>query len=128
MDNQLTFKKSERISRKSEIDILFDRGNAFISYPLRVVYVEQKPLSGAAIAVLVSVPKKKIKHAVQRNRIKRLIREAYRLNKAALIQHCTEKECGLLIAFLYTGNESCRWTEIDATMQKALNSLKEIRE
>ena len=125
MDNRLTFKKEERISIQREIECLFKQGDAFISYPLRVVYVTQKPLSGSTVAILVSVPKKKFKRAVKRNRMKRLIREAYRLNKTALIRHCQEKESGMLIAFLFIGNEMCQWKEMEAAMQKSLDTLKE---
>jgi len=125
LDNRLTLKKEERISIQKEIDCLFEQRDAFISYPLRVVYVKQKPLSGSTVAILVSVPKKKFKHAVQRNRMKRLMREAYRLNKTALIRYCQEKECGLLIAFIFIGNELCRWQEMETAMQTALDTLKE---
>jgi len=123
--NQFTFKKAERISSQREIDCLFNQGDSFISYPLRVIYMKQKPFSGAAVSVLISVPKKKFKQAVKRNRMKRLIREAYRLNKKSLIQHCQEKENGLLIAFLYVGNELCQWKEMESVMQKVLLVLKE---
>lgn len=123
MDNRCTFKKPERISFQKEMDRLFKQGSAFISYPVRVVYLEQKPFSGATVSILISVPKRKFKRAVQRNRMKRLIREAYRLNKIALIQHCQEKESGLLIAFLFIGNECCQWKEMEVAMQKALGSL-----
>ena len=125
MDNQFTLKKTERISFRKEIDCLFKQGDSFISYPLRVVYLEQKPLSRATVSVFISVPKKRIRHAVRRNRIKRLIREAYRLNKTSLIQHFREKESGLLIAFLFIGNELCQWKELEAVLWKVLNILKE---
>jgi len=125
LDNQFTLKKTERISFQREIDCLFAQGNVFISYPLRVVYIEQKPFSGAPVSILVSVPKRRFKRAVQRNRMKRLMREAYRLNKTELLRHCQEKESGLLIAFLYIGNELCRWNEMETAMCKALNILKE---
>jgi ribonuclease P protein component len=125
LDNQCTLKKPERISIQREIERLFKEGVAFISYPLRIVFLEQKPLSGATVSFLVSVPKKKFKRAVKRNRMKRLIREAYRLNKTSLIQHFQEKESGLLIAFLFIGNELCRWKEMEAAMQKAFAILKE---
>jgi len=125
LDNQFTLKKTERISLQKEIDCLFKQGNAFISYPLRVVYLEQKPSSEALIAVLVSAPKKKFKRAVKRNRMKRLIREAYRQKKGSLIRHCQENESGLLIAFLFIGNELCLWKEMEAAMEKALDTLKE---
>lgn len=125
MDNRFTLKKPERISLQREIDRLFSHGDAFISYPLRIVYLKQEPFSGAKISILVSVPKKKFKRAVKRNRMKRLIREAYRLNKSALIEYCREKETGFLIAFLFIGNELFQWKEMEAAMQKAIRVLKE---
>lgn len=125
MNNIVTFKKSERISLQREIDCLFKHGESLISYPLRIVYLEQKPFSGANVSVLISVPKKKFKHAVKRNRMKRLIREAYRLNKTSVIQYFQGKESGLLIAFIFIGNELCGWKEIEVAMLKALNLLLE---
>ena len=123
MNNICTFKKAERISFQKEIERLFKQGDAFISFPLRIVYLKQKPRSGATISVLISVSKKKFKHAVKRNRIKRLIKEAYRLNKTSLIQHFQEKDRGMLIAFIFIGNELCKLKEIETAMQKALNIL-----
>ena len=110
------------------MDFLFEKGSSFIVYPLRVIYVEKQPVSGAEAAVLISVSKKRFKQAVKRNRIKRLIREAYRLNKQALLQSLREKEKGLLIGFLFVGNELPEWKTIDGAMVKALDSLiNEIR-
>ena len=125
MDSRHTFKKPERISIQREIDCLFKQGDAFVSYPLRVIYLKQKPLSGATVAVLIGVPKKKVKHAVKRNRMKRLIRETYRLNKTSLIQHSQKKNSGLLIAFLYIGNEVRLWEEMEIAMKKAIDELIE---
>ena len=122
MDSR-TFKKRERLSKQKEIDLLFEKGVSFVVYPLRVVYVEKQPVSGAEAAVLVSVSKKKFKQAVKRNRIKRLMREAYRLNKQMLLQNLREKEKGLLIGFLFIGNELPEWKTIEAAMVKALTIL-----
>jgi len=105
------------------MDFLFEKGSSFIVYPLRVIYVEIQPGSGAEAAVLISVPKKKFKQAVKRNRIKRLIREAYRLNKQALLQHLREKEQGLLIGFLFIGNELPDWKMVEGAVMKALSAL-----
>jgi len=124
LDNRCTFNKTERISLQREIDSLFKQGKVFTSYPLRVFFLEQKPFSGATVSFLVSVPKKKFKCAVKRNRMKRLIREAYRLNKFSLIENYKEKESGLLIAFIFIGDELCDWKEIETAMHKTLNLLK----
>ncbi|GHT16439.1 ribonuclease P protein component [Bacteroidia bacterium] len=125
MDNRYTFKKEERISAQREIDLLFEKGISFISYPLRVVYFQKKTFSGADASVLISVPKKKFKKAVYRNRLKRLIRESYRLNKMPLLNQLQEKDCGLLIAFLFVGKELSGFKEIETAVIKALASLKE---
>jgi len=125
LDNRCTFDKTERIFLKKEIDGLFKQGDSFISYPLRIIYLNQKPLSGATVSVLISVPKKNIKRAVNRNRIKRLIREAYRLNKSNIIQFCQEKGNGFLIAFLFIGNELCKWKDIENAMLKTFGILKD---
>jgi ribonuclease P protein component len=124
LDNRFTFKKEERISTQKEIDLLFTEGISFISYPLRIVYIAQKPFSGADVSILVSVPKRKFKRAVQRNRLKRLIRESYRLNKMSLLNHLQEKDQGLLIAFLFVGNELSGFKEIESAVIKALASLR----
>ncbi len=93
---------------------------------MRVVYVKQQVCEQAITSsILVSVPKKKFKHATDRNRIKRMIREAYRLNKQELIDSLQGQEYKLLIAFLYIGKEISGYTEIEQAMQKALSLLKE---
>ena len=125
MYNQYALKKPERISLQREIERLFKQGEGFISHPMRVVYLEQKPLSGATVSVLISVPKRKVRLAVKRNRMKRLIREAYRLNKTHLIKRLQEKNSGLLIAFLFVGNEIYHRDTIEKSMQKAIKTLIE---
>lgn len=81
------FCKSERIASKKQIEELFsDHGNASrVAFPLRAVYVV-KPRTGStpAAQLLISVPKRRFRHAVDRNRVKRQLREAYRLNKQLL--------------------------------------------
>lgn len=123
MDKKYTFRKEERISAQKEIDLLFNEGRSLISYPLRIVYVEKKPFSGSDVAVLISVPKRKFKRAVKRNRLKRLIRESFRLNKNPLQELIKNKDSGLLIGFIFIGNEMSKYKEIESAMIKALNIL-----
>jgi ribonuclease P protein component len=119
-----TFTKEERVSKQTEIDLLFDGASSFMVYPLRVVYVEKKPASGVPVSILVSVPKKRFKRAVKRNRVKRIVRESYRLNKQILCEFLEAENKGLLIAFIYVSNEIGAFGEIETAMKKALNSLK----
>lgn len=119
-----TFTKDERLSGDKRIDTLFSSGNSFIAYPLRVVFLirEQEPEN---VSVLVSVSKKKFKRAVKRNRVKRLIREAYRLNKVGFHTIISDKNKSLDIAFLYLKNELPTYQEIEAAVKKAASVLTE---
>lgn len=126
-DNRLTFPKKERLSLKRHTDILFAKGLSFVAYPLRVIYlpVKKEETDVPAVSVLVSVPKKKIRHAVGRNFIKRRIRESYRLRKQDLIQLFSEKEETLLVAFLYLSKEKSSYEIIDKAMEKVVRTLTE---
>lgn len=84
-----TFRKEERLVGKSLIDRLFRGGESrsMSSYPVRVVYcLTERLADGIPVKVMVSVPKRYFKHAVDRNRVKRQLREAYRHHKASLWQ------------------------------------------
>lgn len=89
-----TLSKSERISRRSEIERLFRTGEAFLVYPLKCTWCLREETPGGN-RILVMVPKRNVKRAVGRNRIKRLLREAYRLHKDSLPSR------GLDIGFSY---------------------------
>ncbi|MDR0394224.1 MAG: ribonuclease P protein component [Tannerella sp.] len=121
------FPKSERLYLKKDIDRLFDDGQSFISYPLRIVYLSDagniSPASG--ISVLIGVPKKRIRQAVQRNRIKRLIREAYRLNKNDFLSHCKQGEKHLQMAFMYVCNEVRPYADMKKAVLKAFTVIRQ---
>ncbi|MDH8702272.1 ribonuclease P protein component [Dysgonomonadaceae bacterium PH5-43] len=124
LSQRQTFKKEERISAKKEIDLLFDKGLSFSAYPLRIIYTE-KDFSETPSSILISVPKKRTKLAVNRNRIKRLIRESYRLNKADLVQFLNTNNKGVMIAFIFIGNNLPSHSDIEPAMIKALKLLQD---
>ena len=99
-------RKSERLNSKIVIEKMFAGGSSrsYSVFPLRVVYMTVDSLEASA-SILVSVPKKRFKRAVKRNRVKRQIREAYRKNKGELKQLLTEKEQKLAIAFIYLSDQ-----------------------
>jgi ribonuclease P protein component len=122
IERRFKFKKEERLKGTKRVDAIFTTGKSFISYPLRVLYLmkEQSPSTGCSI--LISVPKKRIKKAVHRNRIKRLIRESYRLNRT-LIDQLEFNEYSIDVALIYVKDSATNFNEIDKAIKKALNQI-----
>ncbi|MBS1510899.1 MAG: ribonuclease P protein component [Bacteroidetes bacterium] len=95
-------------SRKS-IEQLFKEGISFSVFPFRVLYLihkaedESNPSPGLKAAF--SVSKKYFKHATERNRVKRLMRESWRLQKNNLLQSIKEMNSNMMVFIIYTGNE-----------------------
>lgn len=124
-DKKLTFPKHERISWKRHLDLLFAEGKSFVAYPLRIIYIPvEKDYSGSTVSIVVSVSKKRFKHAVDRNVLKRRIRESYRRQKHELIDFFNQKDSALLIAFLYISKDKASFETIDKGISKAICTLK----
>lgn len=127
-DNRINrrLRKNERISGAKEIETLFLQGKAFLAFPLRVVYkisdLETENAEPDA-AILTSVSKKRFKKATDRNRIKRLIREAYRLNKHLLLSNPLLQKKQLRLSFVYIHREKLSFLEIEKGMTKALKGI-----
>lgn len=120
-----TLAKSERLSWKRYIDTLFANGHTFVAYPWRVVYLYTDETMPARTNMLVSVSKKKFKRAVKRNRIKRQLRESYRLHKQELIAPLEEANKHLLLAFIYLDKEEHTFKEMEKAINKTVRLLKE---
>ena len=113
-----SYPKSEKLKSKKTIDLLFSKGKSVSKYPLRLVYVEcdfdisesQDFGTEQKIKMGVSVSKKYFKHAVDRNYFKRLLREAYRLNKHLLIDHLEKPHAFM---FFYQSNDRLSYQEIE---------------
>lgn len=123
MTNTATFPKKEHLCGEIRINKLFSNGKAFIVYPLRVVYSVEQNSTDVPVKVLVSVPKKRFKRAVKRNRLKRLMREAYRLNKSILTEKYIEKNFAVQIAFNYVSDDEMDFKAIQSKMQLALQRI-----
>ena len=118
------FPKYERICKESEIQSLFENGAGFSSYPFRVVYffhpTGDRPVT---CRLLLSVSKKRFHHAIKRNRVKRLIREAWRKNKSKLYEVCTRDTISVDVALVYNATVIHTYeTMLDKTA-KAFNEL-----
>ena len=122
-----TLKKAERLNRKKVIGKVFIGGTgyrSFVVFPFRVVYLMEPELKSQA-SVLVSVSKRYFKHAVDRNRVKRQVREAYRLNKEPLMQVLAADDRKLAIAFIYLTDELKDTRFIESRMKTALSRIQE---
>lgn len=99
MDNGFGLRKAERLCSKKAIDALFagTDSKSLSAYPIRAVF---RNTEEAGFRILVSVSKRRFKHAVDRNRVKRQLREAYRLNKHLLLGGETQAT-GMDIAFIW---------------------------
>jgi ribonuclease P protein component len=117
------FSKNERLCGEIRINQLFEAGSTFKIYPLRVVYRLLNNTQETPVQVLVSVPKKKIKKAVHRNKVKRQIRESYRLNKSLLHQKCNDKNVQLDLAFIYLSGTIHPYSEIEDKVKLSLNKI-----
>ena len=120
-----TLRIPERLNRKKGIEKMFAGGSrSFSVFPLRVVYLSVEELEAPA-SILVSVSKRRFKRAVKRNRVKRQIREAYRMNKHELLRVLEEKQCRLAIAFIYLSDQLVESSVIENRMKTALARIAE---
>ncbi len=106
-----TLPKSEILSKRDEISALMKDGSSFAKRPVRVVY-SHFSTSEPEVKVFFSAPKRNFKKAIDRNRIKRLMREAYRLNKKVLLDTAHSSGKTFHIAFLFTGREVPNFEEV----------------
>jgi ribonuclease P protein component len=99
---KFTFNKKEKLKSKKLVDTLFSKGQSVSVFPLRLVYASVHFDDAALFKTGVSVSKKHFKRAVDRNRIKRLLREAFRLNKAHCFHNISTPHAFMI---LYIGKE-----------------------
>lgn len=108
-----TLPKKEKLKSKKLIEQLFAEGRTLAHYPIRLIYLKTKLEDNAKIKIGVTVSKRNFKSAVKRNRIKRLMRESYRLNKSQIFNNI---EGDYAFMFLYLGKEMPDQKKISETM------------
>lgn len=121
-----TFPKIQRLTGEIRIGKLHMQGKSFLSYPFRIVYMPDKKIEDAPVRVVINVPKRRMKHAVDRNLLKRRTREAYRLNNKELAAVIAAKDFSLHISINYIANEKILFPRMEKKMKEALNKLTKI--
>ena len=117
--------RQEKLKSRKQIEVLFLNGKNFSVFPLRVTY-QFTPSDEGVIQVGVTAGKKYFKRAVDRNRIKRLIREAYRLQKNDLLQTVNRNHQNGFLFFMYTDKTMASFTTVKEAMSKCLERLEKL--
>ena len=121
-----TLPKNERLSSQTLIKRLFSGGSKSLSaFPLRIVYMQVEEEHLPVASIMVSVPKKRFKRAVKRNRVKRQIREAYRKHKDILSEPLETSGRKIAAAFIWLDNELHDSDEVEAKVKKLLQLIAE---
>ncbi|WP_103866672.1 MULTISPECIES: ribonuclease P protein component [Aquimarina] len=116
-----TFNKKEKVKSKKEIDFLFSEGKSISKYPIRLVYKKSTFEDTIKIKAAVSVSKRNFKKAVDRNFIKRLMREGYRKNKY-LVPNTTHQ---FTFMFLYSGKKMPEYAQVEPKIKEILQKFVE---
>ncbi|MFX0556081.1 ribonuclease P protein component [Maribacter sp. CXY002] len=114
-----SFGKKEKLKSQTQISKLFAKGNSISVYPLKLIYLKNDDQE-VKIKTAVAVAKKNFKSAVKRNRIKRLLRETYRLNKALVFNNTQGK---FTFLFLYLGKEMPTFENLASKMPLLLRKF-----
>jgi ribonuclease P protein component len=119
-----TFKKEERLSSRKAISHVVKEGNSFLIHPFKVYWVKFPLESSYPTQIAFSIPKKNFKKAVDRNKIRRRIKESYRLNKHSFYNFLSEREAQLELLFVYIAKETLSYKEIEEKIILTLRRLE----
>jgi ribonuclease P protein component len=119
--------KDERLRGNKRIEALFAEGKSFVAFPYRVIYLiredgQQAPPKNK-ISLMVAVPKKRCRRAVLRNRIKRLTKEAYRLNKHCFHTDSLPASCSIDMVFIYLESKAPGFAQSSEAMLKTAETI-----
>lgn len=121
-----TFGKEKHLCGETTIARLYKEGRAFIAFPLRVVYLIEKRDDSKprpTVRLLVAAPKKRFRHAVDRNRYRRLLREAYRHRQSQLLEKLDSLQLTADISLVAVHNQLSSQEEINIAIDKIISKI-----
>ena len=119
-----TFKKEERLSGKKLIEELHHKGFSLIQHPFRLIWMESKLDSNFPAQIAIGVPKRNFPKAVDRNRIKRQIREVYRKNKQEVYKFLIGKSKQCIMILVYIGKAPLKYKEMELKINLILQRFQ----
>lgn len=120
-----TLPKTERLCSKKQIEDLYQHGQRLWVFPYHVCWLRRDSDATVPAQVLISVSKKRFRHAVDRNRVKRLTRECWRLHKSQLNALLQQADCSLTLSLSYGHNEILDYQTLFHRMDKVVERLEE---
>ncbi|MDF1698980.1 MAG: ribonuclease P protein component [Saprospiraceae bacterium] len=124
MSEQFSFPSAEKLKSRKTIGQIFSEGFAVKSYPVRIQFIFHSIDHCPAAQVGVSVPKRSFKKAVDRNRIKRQLREIYRLHKKEFIKKLERKNVKIAMMIIYTGKVKPDFESLTTSTLKAMAKIR----
>lgn len=119
-----SYHRKEKLKSRKLIDEVFTKGKSISVFPIRAFYIcSVQAAMDNPVKASAGTSTRNFKKAVQRNRVKRLLREAYRKNKEILYSACEEKKNQLAVFFLFTGKEIPPYSLIESKMKILLDKL-----
>ncbi len=116
------FHKEERLCSRTQIELLFANNTFVTAYPVKLMYYPTPARLLRPVQAMFVVPKRNFRRAHDRNKLKRRMREAYRLNKRLLYEKWPQDKC-LSLAFLYTGRQQEDYARIEKAILQLIDGL-----
>jgi ribonuclease P protein component len=118
------FPKSERLTNKKKFEKLFEEGISVKGFPLKIIYISEDVVEGEhPIQIAFTVPKRSFKKAVDRNFLRRKMKEIYRLNKGPILEKLANSEKSLYAILIYTNREKMDYPSIEKGWHKLMAKL-----
>ncbi|HEX8277049.1 MAG TPA: ribonuclease P protein component [Segetibacter sp.] len=124
MTGRFTYNKEEKLKSRKLIEYLFSKGKSISAFPVKVLYRFIEDDTSVSLQAGVTTSSRNFRKATERNRVKRILREAYRLQKLTLQQQLKEKNRSLALFFIYTGKELPVFAEVYEKMGIILQRLQ----